>query len=217
MRIRITFSKTEAMRFTGHLDLYSTLERTMRRAGLPLAYSQGYNPHPKLTLAAALPLGFTSRGEMADFWLKEDMPLAEVESALRAALAPGVELHQIEVVDPLAPKLQVQVHSADYEVTLLEAAADLAQRVADLLAAESLPRQKVRKRKVRTYDLRALIETVEVMEADDAGKQRLHMRLAAREGETGRPDEILKALEIDPLVARYHRVELNFAETQESG
>ncbi len=64
IRYRLRFHKTEAMRFTGHLDLHRALERTIRRSGLPLAYTRGFSPHPRLQLAAALPLGFVSRAEV---------------------------------------------------------------------------------------------------------------------------------------------------------
>ena len=66
MRVRITFSKQGALRFIGHLDLHRLWERAMRRANLPLTYSQGFHPQPKISLAAALPLGFSSRGEVLD-------------------------------------------------------------------------------------------------------------------------------------------------------
>ena len=66
IRLRIVFAKTEAMRYTSHLDLHRTWERTIRRANLPLAYSQGYNPHPRINLASALPLGFTSDCEVVE-------------------------------------------------------------------------------------------------------------------------------------------------------
>ena len=72
MRIRVTFSKTYHMRYTSHLDVHRTWERTLRRARLPLAYSQGFNPRPKINLAAALPLGFTSDCEIVEFWLDEE-------------------------------------------------------------------------------------------------------------------------------------------------
>ena len=98
MRLRSTFSKTEAMRFTGHLDLHRTLERTMRRANLPLTYSEGFNPRPKITLASALPLGFTSEAEVVDFWLKEDLPIKEISMALVKAAPPGIVFHQFEEV-----------------------------------------------------------------------------------------------------------------------
>ncbi|HLE27799.1 MAG TPA: TIGR03936 family radical SAM-associated protein, partial [Anaerolineales bacterium] len=69
-RLRLTFAKTAAMKFSGHLDLHKTWERTLRRARLPLAYSQGFNPQPRLQLASALPLGFTSECEVLDAWME---------------------------------------------------------------------------------------------------------------------------------------------------
>jgi hypothetical protein len=71
---RITFTKQGALRYTGHLDLHRLWERAMRRASLPIAYSQGFHPQPKISLAAALPLGFASRGEVLDVRLNEDIP-----------------------------------------------------------------------------------------------------------------------------------------------
>ena len=214
MRLRLTFSKTDAMRYTGHLDLQRTLERTIRRAELPLAYSQGFNPHPKLNLAAALPLGFTSTCEVADLWLKEEMPLEEVEAALRAAAPPGITFDSIAAVEDRAPKIQTLLHSAEYLVTLLERVADLEQRVADLLATEEIPLTRVRKRKTRSYDLRPLIEELTIIATTPEGNQRLHMHLAAREGATGRPDEVMKALELDPAKTYIKRSKLHFKEPE---
>lgn len=72
MRLRITFSKSGGLRYTGHLDMQTTWERTIRRAGLPLAYTQGFHPGPKIQIASALPLGFIGRAEIVDIWLRED-------------------------------------------------------------------------------------------------------------------------------------------------
>ena len=214
MRLRLTFSKTSAMRFTGHLDLFSTLERTMRRANLPLAYSQGFNPRPKITLASALPLGFTSDCELADIWLENDVPVEEVASALKKAAPPGIEIHAVEALAESAPKPQTELESSEFLVTLLEPVEDLTERVEQLLAAKELPRERVRKGKKRTYDLRELIGELEVLPQDAEGNPRLRMRLAAREGATGRPEEALEALGLDPLAARYHRTRLLFAERE---
>ena len=70
-RLRLEFAKTGPTRFIGHLDLAKALERSLNRAQIPLAYTQGYNPRPRMQLAAALPLGFTSECELADVWLLE--------------------------------------------------------------------------------------------------------------------------------------------------
>ena len=77
------------MRYTSHLDVHRTWERTLRRARLPLAYSQGFNKRPKINLAVALPLGFTSDCELVEFWLDGTPTLSEVESRLREAAPSG--------------------------------------------------------------------------------------------------------------------------------
>jgi radical SAM-linked protein len=187
------------MRYTSHLDVHRTWERTLRRARLPLAYSQGFNKRPKINLAAALPLGFTSDCEIVEFWLEGTQPESEIASRLREAAPPGIELLSIEEIDLKMPKIPNLVDSARYDVTLLEPISDLGQRVSDVLHAESLPRE----RRKKTYDLRPLIETLKITDAHS-----LDLQLAARSGATGRPEEVLLALGIDPVAARVHRTEL---------
>jgi len=206
MRIRLFFSKTTAMQYTGHLDLHRTWERTFRRARLPLAYSQGFNPHPRLTLAAALPLGFTSEGEGLDAWLTEELPIDEVTAKLEPALPPGLRVHRIEEIEGKAPTLQTQVQSSEYEVTLVEACPDLAARMQALLAAPSLPRE----RRGRPYDLRPLVEELEILPKSNQGQACFLVCLAARESATGRPEEVLEVLGIRPEQARVHRKRLLF-------
>jgi radical SAM-linked protein len=204
-RIRVTFSKTEAMRFTSHLDLYKTWERAMRRAGLPLVYRRGFNPRPRLQLACALPLGFTSDCEVLDAWLNDHRSSEEeIAAALERAAPPGITVHSVQNVDPAAPALQTQIQSAIYLVILLEHVFDLEQRVKKLLLAGDLPRQ----RRGKPYDLRPLIESLEILPAGTAGQQRLGMRLAAEENHTGRPEEVLSALGVSPLLGRIHRTGL---------
>lgn len=210
-RYRITFSKTEAMRFTSHLDLHRTLERTMRRANLPLAYSQGFTPRPKLSLASALPLGYTSEAEVADFWLKEDLPLDQIEQTFNASQPPGIDLHLVEAVDATAPKLQTALTKARYLVTLRENYPNLEEKVSHLLCAETIIKEKVKKGEKKTFDIRPLIFEVSLVASDDAGKQQLEMTLKAEPSATGRPDHILEDLGIDPLTTRIHRTLLIFS------
>jgi len=210
MRLRIVFAKTAAMRYTGHLDLHKAWERALRRAGLPLAYSQGFHPQPRINLAAALPLGFTSECEVADVWLEADLPLAQIEATLSRALPPGIALRGLTEVEARLPALQTQVQSAEYEALLLEAPPDLDQRLAGILAAETLPRQ----RRDKPYDLRPLIEHLERspqrLPGDEAGQARVRMRLAAREAATGRPEAVLEELGLPPEAARVARTRLIF-------
>ena len=209
MRLRIFFAKTDAMRYTSHLDLHKTWERTIRRTGLPLGYSQGFNPRPKLQLASALPLGFTSDSEVLDAWFAEtDLSITHILEALRRAAPPGLQVHQVTEVDSAKPPLQTQVRSAEYVITLLEPVPDLEVRLESRLSDSSLPRQ----RRGKTYDLRPLIETISLLLPDELGHSRIAMLLSAREGATGRPEEVLASLEISPESTRIHRSQLVFNE-----
>lgn len=209
MRVRINFAKTDAMRYTSHLDLYRAWERLMRRAGLPLGYTQGFSPHPRINLACALPLGFTSEAEVVDIWLEHFYPTDEIMRALQGATPPGLDIQDVETIDDRSPTLQVVLQSAEYIMTLLETVPDLDQRLQSLLRESALPRV----RRDKPYDLRPLILDAACLAPDASGKQRLFARLSAREGATGRPEELLAALQIDPLAARVHRTRLVFAES----
>src|SRR5512147_569038 len=120
MRIRITFVKQGALRYTGHLDLHKLWERAARRAALPLAYSQGFHPQPKMNMAAALPLGFSSRCEVMDMKLEHEIPLVDLTTRLNETLPSGLQVIGVEQVDERAPALQTQVAAAEYEVILTE-------------------------------------------------------------------------------------------------
>ena len=89
MRARITFSKSGPLRYIGHLDLQTLWERAARRAGLPLAYSNGFHPQAKIYFAAALPLGFSSRAEVMDMRLKTDIALAELAGTSKSRTSGG--------------------------------------------------------------------------------------------------------------------------------
>ena len=205
MRLRLTYSKTESMRFTGHLDVHRTLYRTLMRARLPITFSEGFTRRPKLVMSGALPLGYTSDCELADLWLDQSLPLEAVTSAIRAASPPGLQLISLEEVDEALPKVQNQVVSSDYSVTLLDPIPELDAEIERVLSAEQLPRE----RKEKKYDLRPLLLSLSRQADDEEGLQRLQMRLLAQEGATGRPDEVVGALGGNPLAARYHRVALH--------
>ena len=206
-RLRLTFAKSAAMKFSGHLDLHKTWERTLRRARLPLAYSEGFNPQPKMQLAAALPLGFTSECEVLDAWMETPQDLAEARAALERAAPPGISLVGIEEAPERSPALQTQVASAEYRVAVSTSLnpAEIDERITALLA--SLEIQRTRRQK--EYDLRPLIESLARAESDELGHT-LVMRLAAREGATGRPEEVVDALGAEAARAAFHRTKLIF-------
>jgi radical SAM-linked protein len=207
MRVRITFTKQGALRYIGHLDLHRVWERAMRRASLPISYSQGFHPQPKISLAAALPLGFASRAEVLDVRLNEDVATEDILSRLKDNLPPDIKVTDVQSVDERLPALQTLVLSAAYDVHLTEPidGSELKRRVEALMNAESL----IRERRGKTYDLRPLVEMLSIITQAD-GKAWLKMTLAAREGATGRPEEVLTALEIEPETARVERTRLIF-------
>jgi radical SAM-linked protein len=205
-RVRIHFCKNDAMRFTGHLDLHKTWERIFRRSGLPLAYSQGFHPQPRLNLACALPLGFTSQAEILDAWLENSIPLDEVQEALMQSAPPGITIDRIEQVDLRTPSLQTQVRASEYTITFLAPVEGLDAKIGEILSAPSIPRRW----RERSYDLRSLIEDLQPLPDTDEGLARMKARLAAREGATGRPEELIDALELVPSQARVHRTQLIF-------
>ena len=208
MRVRITFAKRPEMRFIGHLDLHRAWERTMRRAGLPLAYSQGFRPHPRINLGCALPLGFTSRDEVVDIWLEQTLPLDEIVTALHGALPPGIQFLDLESIDDKEPTLQTQLLAAEYLITLLEAIPELDARLEQVCQSGSLLRQ----RRGKTYDLRPLIIELRRLADDESGQQSLVAVLSARESATGRPEEVILALGGEPTLARVQRTRLIFSD-----
>ncbi|NWG35037.1 MAG: DUF2344 domain-containing protein [Chloroflexi bacterium] len=208
MRIQITFSKQGALRYTGHLDLHKLWERAARRAELPLAYSQGFHPQPKISMAAALPLGFSSRCEVLDMKLEKDIPLEGLRDTLQATLPPGIQVLSIEQADDRAPALQTRVVSAEYEVTVVEPVdgSELKRRIDSLLDAESI----LRTRRGKSYDLRPLIEALTCLSSPEGRGEKIFMKLSAREGATGRPEEVLDVLGIAFEGTRIERTCLNF-------
>lgn len=211
-RIRITFAKQGALRYIGHLDLHKLWESATRRAGIALAYSQGFHPQPKIQLASALPLGFSSRCEVADMWVEDDPSTAaalrdgDFQSRLQTSLPSGIIISQVTQVDERVPPLQTQVIASEFEVTLLDDVDvdALTRSLSAIIEADSIPRE----RRGKTYDLKPLIEEL-AFSATPAPF--LRMRLTAREGATGRPEEVLAALGIPMEATRIERTKLVFA------
>jgi radical SAM-linked protein len=190
-RIRLVYSKGDELKFTGNLDMMKVWERTFRRAGLKIAYSQGFHPQPKIHQALPLPLGFTSQNDLLDFWLDSDESLGEISKKLERALQPGITVQEYQVVPAALKPLQTLVTSAEYLVRMETESihADLTERIEKLLRQNEC----LRERRGKQYDLRPLIESLQI-DKDDTSV--LLMTLAARPGATGRPEEVLDALGI---------------------
>jgi len=206
MRIRITFSKSGTLRYTGHLDLHRIWERTCRRAGIPLSYSQGFHPQPRISLAAALPLGFIGQAELVDLWLDHDEDINTILKDLQAAAPPGLILSAIQSIDQQQAALQTQVKSAEYEVQFLDPIdpKDVKARLTTMFSSNSIPRQ----RRGKDYDLLPLLISLDLKETGIDDLRSLIMRLSASPGATGRPEEVLAELGFSPENTRITRTRL---------
>lgn len=209
-RLRFRFSKIGQTRFISHLDVARALERALNRSRIPLAYTQGYNPRPRMQFASALPLGFTSDSELADIWLEEEMDPEQARRQLAEKMPPGLVLHEMWEVPLSAPAMQASTVEATY-VAEIEAAsgAALKRRLREFKSAESVARE----RRGKEYDLRPLVLDLELGEGEDDALL-LKMRLTLLPGKTGRPDEVLDQLGLDPLGQRVHRTEIVLEEEE---
>jgi len=205
-RWRLFFAKTEAMRFTSHLDLILAWERTFRRSGLPLSYSEGFNPRPVINLAAPLPLGFTSSGEIGDFWLSELVSENTFSSSIKDSLPPGLEILSLKEIPQLhGNKLPSLTHSAVYWMKLNHPIDELPIRIKEILSAKSIPRV----RKGKEYDLRPIIHKLTLIPTGSTGVITLETELSLQPGSTGRPEEVLNVLGIPPHEALIQRTMIN--------
>jgi radical SAM-linked protein len=155
-------------------------------------------------------LGFLSRCEIVDAWLETQVDETQIVERVQAAVPPGLVIERVETVSLQEPALQTQVQSAEYLARLLDPVdvEQLRQTISNLLSADHLPRE----RRGKEYDLRPLIEELVLHPGDEHNDQPiLFMRLTAREGATGRPEEVLAALGLDSTAARIERTGLNLA------
>jgi radical SAM-linked protein len=146
-------------------------------------------------------LGFSSRAEIVDFWTTEEIDLPALPDKLAPAMPAGLRVLSIEQVDERAPALQTEVSAAEYMVQISDpgSLSGLDERITSVLVQESIPHE----RRGKTYDLRPLIEELQM-----TGDGQVFMRLTAREGATGRPEEVLDVLDIPPEVAQVERTRL---------
>ncbi|HNR96759.1 MAG TPA: TIGR03936 family radical SAM-associated protein [Anaerolineae bacterium] len=209
-RLRIVFAKEAELRYISHLDLMRAWERALRRARLPVAHTQGFNPRPRLLFAAALAVGWTGSAELLDLFLEQRVDLRLAARALLVQLPPGLEVSSITEVDLTLPSLPAQVSAAEYRIELAPgpSAAELGERVARLLAATSLPRRRERPDGVRSYDLRPLVQ--ELRGGLENGCPLLWARLQADGTATGRPDELVDELGLGPWLRSIERVQILF-------
>ncbi|MGK2966881.1 MAG: TIGR03936 family radical SAM-associated protein [Tepidiformaceae bacterium] len=192
-RFRVWFRKGERVRYISHLDVLRFWERAIRRAGLPLSYSQGFTPHPKLAFASPLPLGFVGEAELVDVTLDERVEPAQFRAMIAKETSDDLALVDIEEIPLTSPSPQAAMLWSEYRLDLPGFDADTARDwIEKFMALESLEWTDERKDKTRVYDLRAAVGEIAVSDADDGTW--LEMRLRADAEMTGRPEQVVAAV-----------------------
>jgi radical SAM-linked protein len=204
-RLRLRFSKAGKIRFTSHRDVARIWERAFRRSGLPVAYSQGFVPHPLVSFGLALPTGCESDGEYLDVRLGAasagETPVAQMPAALSALLPDGIEVQVAAFVAETEGSLQQEVASCTWELEVLSVPDEgLAERVENLLAAPVLTVRRERKGRPTDDDVRPAILAL----STTGSLGHLQAELATRPL-GARPGDLMTALGTDAVLGRARR------------
>ena len=170
MRALVQFEKTGAAKYISHLDLQRSIQRAIRRAGLPIAYSQGFNPHMQISYATALSLGIESKCEIMELTLQKDIPAKAIMDGMNAALPPGLYVSGCrEVVETgkKAQSLASVIMRAQYEITPADPSADCREKIGEFERCESFIVQKRSKKGVNDVNIRPLVYDIS---CDGGGK-----------------------------------------------
>jgi radical SAM-linked protein len=165
-RLRIRYAKRGPMRFTSHRDFARALERAILRANVPIAYSQGFSPHPKISYASASPTGAASEAEYLEIGLREQVDPGEVVRALDAALSPGLDVVEAWAAPAAgSASLPDRINASAWRLALPGVDLDeLRGAVAAFLAADEVAVQRLTKQGLRTFDARVAVVRLSVVE-----------------------------------------------------
>jgi len=208
-RLRLKFGRGEELKFLSHLDLMRLWERALRRAGLPLAYSEGFTPHPRISMAAPLSVGVTSEAELMDVFLFRWMSPDSFTIQVRKQLPYSLDLLEAQSVGLDISSLQSQLCFAEYmvEIEVEKSSREVESALQSLLSARELPWHHARDKEVRYYNLRALVDDLWLIECCDSLCV-LGMRLRCDASGTGRAEQVTKALGFSQRPKSIHRTKL---------
>jgi radical SAM-linked protein len=211
-RLRITFSRGEEVKYLSHLDTMRMWERALRRADIPLAYSQGFSPHPKISIAAPLPIGVTSDGELMDIMLRKTISPYYFIKTISEQLPRGIGIIGADQVSIQLPSLQSQVRKAEYRVELAtdKEKVEVEKILNSFLAKRQFPWQHRRDGEVRQYDLRALVNGIWLIDFRQSWCV-VGMCLRTDSGATGRAEQVVLALGFPEQPRIIHRTQLILA------
>ena len=220
MRVRIRFEKTGIMRYVGHLDLMRFFQKAVKRSGLPIRYSEGFNPHQIMSFAAPLGVGLTSEGEYMDIDIKDDVASAKGIASLNENMVEGLAITSFKYLPDDAEKCMSAVTAASYIVTYkdckddacyIENICDLKEKFFDEAACINIVKKT--KKGERELDLKPLIYrfNIEVKE----GVPVYDLLLSSGSTDNIKPELVIKAFheylglpEFDELSLDIHRVDM---------
>lgn len=210
-RLQITFGKFAALRYTSTLDLAKVWERVLRRADLPILYTEGFNTRPRIQLATALPLGISSECEVLDVSLREILPTLDgLQERLESVSPQGLKIFSIEEVPVMSPPLQTLVKRAEYRITFVDTIdRDVLLQAIDLvLSKEHIIKIVEGKKRRSSVDLRPLIYELHIDE--ETGDLMAHLST----GERGnmRIEDLMEHMGLSDVLTRAHRYKLHLEE-----
>ncbi|MEA3406731.1 MAG: TIGR03936 family radical SAM-associated protein [Chloroflexota bacterium] len=208
-RIRFTYGVDGPLKYVAVLDMMRIWGRLLRRADIPIAYSQGFHPQPRLQIAAPLPVGYSSECELIDAFLTQEQELTQVRDATKVQAPRGLDILNVENVPVKASAAQATMREAIYRVRIwtVKAAPVLKRRIQNLLSQSEIIRQRFKKGNMIDYDLRPLIHDIEYVHTREEYHQ-LRMRVRCSPRGAGRPEEIVDELDIEPTYYTIHRTHL---------
>ena len=193
-RLRIRYAKRGRLRFTSHRDFSRAFERAIFRARIPMAYSSGFNPHPRISYAGASPTGSASEAEYLEIGLAEAIDPARAHADIDDALPEGLDV--IEVVASSGGSIADRLEASWWQITLPDTPVDETRRaVARLLDTEEVIVERMTKKGVRSFDARAAIVSAVVAEGPAERASCAILDVVLRHGSPSvRPDDVLAAL-----------------------
>jgi radical SAM-linked protein len=193
-RLRIRYAKRGRLRFTSHRDFSRAFERAVFRARIPMAYSSGFNPHPRISYAGAAPTGSASEAEYLEIALAQVSDPAVVHTALDEALPDGLDV--LEVVVSHGGSLADRLEASRWRLRLPGVAEDVASdAVARFLAEEEVLVQRMTKKGLRTFSCRDAVVSLTSHVAEVSGQECAILDVVLRHGTPSvRPDDILAGL-----------------------
>ena len=208
-RLRVRFCRGEEIKFISHLDIMRLWQRALHRAEIPLAYSEGFSPHPRISLAVPLSVGVTSEAELMDISCNKWVSPHFFTAAVSQQLPPGIEILQVYPIAQGQPSLQSQVGYAEYrvEVETEKEQGDIESALTSLLSLKHLPWQHQRDTGTRSYDLRALIDDLWLIDWHRRYCT-IGMRLRCDSSGSGRPEQVTSALGFTQRPESIHRIKL---------